>query len=171
MVNELLGTLTLCLPYFESGCTNGSEISRETGVHSRTVRRYLKAYKTKKPVDTIGRSGRPPKVDHPGKVRIAQVMRHNLALSSSEIAHKVESSTGSTVAPRTVQRTLTNMQYDRKKPRNVPMLTKRHVEARLKFARDTIANLVNSMKNRCLEVIRNQEKRINYLNRFNNENV
>ena len=153
-------------------------------------------------------------------------------MSSSEIAYKVESSTGNTVAPRTVQRTLTKMQYDRKKPRNVPMLTKRHVEARLKFAQDnldrdwtkvlfseesfvqlfsngltlwtrkgttrvnpqikdrtkvykqyfkmkkelkeilvreweyidqyTIANLVNSMKNRCLEVIRNQGKRINY---------
>ena len=128
----------MCLPFFEKGVSNCSEISRETGVHERTVRRYFKDYQSKKPVANVGRNGRPPKVDHPGKVRIAQIVRHNPAMSSNEIADKVKSTTGNPISPRTVRQTLTNMKYGSKKPRNVPMLTKKHIAARLEFARDNM---------------------------------
>ena len=138
MTTTVLDGFTLCLPFFESGQSNCAEISRQTGVHSRTVRRYFKAYQTKKPVDTVGRDGRPPKVDHPGKIRIAQIVRHNPVISSNEISHKIESSTGNLVSPRTIRRTLSGMRYDRRKPRNVPMLTKRHIEARMKFAQENL---------------------------------
>ena len=63
MVNARLGGFSLCLPFFETGKTNCSQISRETGVNERTVRRYLKNYKSKRPMDEVGRNGRPAKVD------------------------------------------------------------------------------------------------------------
>ena len=42
MVTGTLDWFTLCLPFFEKGYTNCAEISRETGVNCRTVRRYFK---------------------------------------------------------------------------------------------------------------------------------
>ena len=138
MVTSTLDWFTLCLPFFENGCTNCAEISRETGVHCRTVRRYFKDYQSKKPMVAVGRNGRPPKLHHPVKVGIAQMVRHNPVLSSSEISEKMKSRTGNTVAPRTVRTALAKMRYNRKKPRNVPMLTQRHIEARLKFAKENI---------------------------------
>jgi transposase len=124
----------LCLGFFANGCTNCAEISRGTGVHVRTVRRYLKAYLEKKPVEHVGRNGRPPKLTHPCKKSIAQIVRHHPAISSSEIASKVEKNMGILMAPSTVRKALQLMNYVSKKPRNVPMLLKRHKEARVRFA-------------------------------------
>ena len=69
MVNARLAGFSLCLPFFETGKTNCSQISREIGVNERTVQRYRKDYRSKSPMDEVGRNGRPPKVD-------AQIVRH-----------------------------------------------------------------------------------------------
>ena len=130
---------TLCLPlFFEMGVTNCAEIERQCGVKESTVRNYLKAFQSKKPVGEIGRNGRPPKVDSPGRVRIAQIVRHNPAITSQKIADKVNSATGNSISARTVRHTLQKMKYKAKKPRNVPLLTKQHIAALLRFARNNI---------------------------------
>lgn len=116
------GGFTKCLGYFLNGTTNCAEIHRLTGVHERTVRRYLKDYQKKKPVEEVGRIGRPPIVTAPGKVRIAQIVRHNPSISSEKIAEKVKSTMGNTISASTVRKKLTGMKYKAKKPRNVPAL-------------------------------------------------
>ena len=103
MASKRLRGYTLCLEFFENGATNCTEISRQTKVHERTVRRYLRACISKKPMNEIGREGRPPKVDHPGKIRIAQIVRHNPALSSEVIANKVNSTMDNPISARTLQ--------------------------------------------------------------------
>lgn len=138
MVNKALDQFTLCLGFFENGLFNCAQISRETGVNERTVRRYKLAYQNKKPIEQIGRNGRPRKVDHPCKISIAQIVRHRPQLSSQNIAKQVELNTEITIRERTVRKTLSNMSYSRKKPRNVPMLSKKHLMMRLKFAQQNL---------------------------------
>lgn len=128
------GGFTKCLGYFLNGMTNCAEIHRLTGVHERTVRRYLKDYQNRKPVEEVGRIGRPPIVTAPGKVRIAQIVRHNPSISSDKIAEKVKSTTGNTISASTVRKKLTGMKYKAKKPRNVPALNAVRKQKRLDFA-------------------------------------
>ena len=66
-------------------------------------------------MDEAGENGRPPKVDAPGKVRIAQIVRHQPAVTSERIAAKAKSTTGNQITSRTVRRVLSNMRYSRKK--------------------------------------------------------
>ena len=54
--------------------------------------------------------GRPP-----WEIKIAQIVRHNPAMSSNEIADKVKLTTGNSISPRTIRQTLTNMKYGSKK--------------------------------------------------------
>ena len=84
------GGFTKCLGYFLHGRTNCAEINQLTGIHERTVRQYLKDYQNEKPVEEVGRIGRSPIVTAPGKVRIAQIVRHNPSISSEKIAEKVK---------------------------------------------------------------------------------
>ena len=133
MTTTVLDGFTLCLPFFESDSPIALKFPGK--LESTSVRLGV----TSKPTKPRSLSTQwVATVDHPGKIRIAQIVRHNPVISSNEISYKVESSTGNLVSPRTIRRTLSWMRYDRRKPRNVPMLTKRHIEARMKFAQDNL---------------------------------
>ena len=73
------------------------------------------------------------------------MVRHNPVLSSSEISEKIKWRPGNTLAPHRVRTAVAKMRYNRKKPRNVPMLTQQPIEARLKFIKEKINRVWSKM--------------------------
>lgn len=128
----------LVLPYFASGNHNCSEISRECGVHKRTVNRYLKKYLQQTPVEKIGRIGRPTKVTPGLKKSISMIVRHQPTITSKEISHHIAEKKGVILSPVTARRVLDGLQYRSVKPRNVAMLTQKQKIARIEWCQKNL---------------------------------
>jgi len=86
----------------------------------------------------MGRVGRPPKNTPTLRKQIAQIVRHEPSLTSEDIARKVSIDETNPVSSRLIRKSLNEMEYRSKKPRNVPMLTKKYIEARLNWAKSHV---------------------------------
>lgn len=128
---------TLCMPYFAKDVSNCAQIARILKLNARTVRRYKAAYQKKVPMDKVGKMGRPRKMTPAVKRQILANVRDKPHLSSTEIAREV-STEENNISARSARLYLQYRQFTKKKPRNVPRLTQKHIEARLSWAKENL---------------------------------
>jgi transposase len=116
-----------------------SVIATALGVSKSTVSRYLAKWRARIPVDGVGVVGRPKKVTENVRKQIRSLISANEHISSKGISAALASGSprrGSLeVAPRTVRRTLLEMNYKNSTPTRVPILTDRHRHQRIDWCR------------------------------------
>ena len=109
-------------------------ISKRLQVPIPTIQSLLKKFKEFGTTENLKRTGRPCKISPRyarGIVRKAQI---DPKITSKQLQEDLEEA-GVTVSRRTVRRTLNKACLKSCRPRRTPMLKKRHVQARLKFAK------------------------------------
>jgi transposase len=116
-----------------------SAIATALGVSKSTVSRYLAKWRARIPVEGVGVVGRPKKVTENVRKQIRSLISANKHISSKGISAALavgSSRRGSLeVAPRTVRRTLKEMNYKNSTPTRVPKLTDKHRCQRIDWCR------------------------------------
>lgn len=117
-------------------CGNGyNKISKQFGLQKGTIQKIVKKWKTQKSVANVKRSGRPSKISPRMKRNLLRDVEKNPRLTSKDLQQSL-SSAGVNVHSSTIRRTMAQNGYHGCKPRRKPLLSKKNVSARLKYAQD-----------------------------------
>ena len=119
---------------FENGITDVKELAKRFGVCDRTIRNYLYSWRAAVPVDDIRAPGRPAAITSRGRSTLARIVSDTPLSSSSEIASKFESQSGTKCTPKTIRNTLHSMGFKSSIPRAVPLLTDQHKLKRFEWS-------------------------------------
>lgn len=107
--------------------------SQVTGVSERTIYRLKARLKNGLGVKRLPGSGRPRKVDDTGRRAIGRIIQADPRLSNEKIAARLQKSSPITVSRFTIARELNHLNISRFKPEYRPVLTAKHIAARLEF--------------------------------------
>jgi len=122
----------------ESGASY-SAIATAMGVCKSTVSRYLAKWRARVPVERIGKVGRPKKVTEQVRKQIRSLVSANKHISSRGISAALAVGSprrGSLdVTPRTIRRSLNEMNYRNSTPVRVPKLTSKHKQQRIEWCK------------------------------------
>jgi transposase len=124
------------LHYWLNGTRSPIEIHKKTRIPLRTIENNLKKIKKTGTVEHKRGNGRPSKVTQAIAVTVGQAIRRNTAVSTRQIAVKVQKTQGVKVSHQTIWRNLKKKGYRRSLPLATPMLTERHIEARKEWAKE-----------------------------------
>ena len=127
-------TYSIVAEAFSNGKTSARDIARSTGIPKSTVHNYLQKYKQALPVEEVRNQGRPSKLDSRARACLVALLTSNQFLTSQELADHLEERIGLKVTPMTVRRHLHSLGYRNGLPRNVPALTDKAKEMRVRFA-------------------------------------
>jgi transposase len=122
---------------FDQNITNAGEISCQTGVPLRSCERYVASLKKNGEIPPIRNVGRPRKLSPKKRRHIGKILKHDYFTTAAELKAKLEENNpGFEVHERTIQRQLETLGYVSILPKRVPLLTQRHKDIRLQWARE-----------------------------------
>ena len=81
-------------------------------------------------------NGRPSKITRKVAVVVGQYMRRDTAISTRQLAIKVQETQGEMISHQTIWRHMKRKEYENSIPRGTPMLENRHIEAQKKWAEE-----------------------------------
>lgn len=119
------------------GGSGYKKISKQLGVHISTVRKIISKWKECKSTKNLPRMGRPPKISNRTGRKLVQEATKNPRLTSRELQEQLAES-GIHVHTSTICRHLNEDGLSARVPRKKPLLTKKHKEARLRFAQEHV---------------------------------
>ena len=96
-------TIARLNPYFLSGLTNCSEISRQSGIPVRTVNRYFKNFKNNVPFSELRPRGRPLTFPRKLNTKIAKKVKENNSKNLRMITNSLNEALNVPVSRRTVR--------------------------------------------------------------------
>jgi len=111
------------------------EIGRRVGVHHSTVTRIRKHWQQVQSCQDMARTGRPRAVSERSERRITRLVTSgqcHTAVDAQQLLREIE---GETVSARTVRRIFGRSGLVARVKRRKPLLRKRHLQARLRFAK------------------------------------
>jgi transposase len=117
--------------FWMNGIHSPKEIHEKTNIPLRTVENNLKKLKETGSIEHKGGNGRPSKVTQNLSRSIGQVVRHNTAVSTHQLAIKLQVTHNVSISQPTVWRHMKKKGYKSSVPIGTPMLTTRHFEARI----------------------------------------
>ena len=123
------------LHHWLNGTCDAKEIHQKTQIPLRTVQWNLKKLKEHGTVAHRRGNGRPTKVTQNVSVAIGQHIRRNTAISTRQIAIKIQQTQDISISYSAIWRHLKKKGYQSSVPRGTPMLTEQHIEARKLWAR------------------------------------
>ena len=122
---------------FNQNIINATKISCQTGVPLRSCERYVASLKKTGKIAPIHRPGWPTKLSLKKRHHVRKILKHNHFTTTAELKAKLEDvHPGFKVHERTVRCELKNLGYVAVLPRRVPLLTQKHKEICLQWARD-----------------------------------
>jgi len=122
---------------FDQNITNAAKISHLSGVPLRSCECYVALLKKTGKILPIHRPGRPRKLSPKMRRHVGKILKNDHFTTASELKAKLEYTyPGFKVHERTVRRELKKLGYAAILPRRVPLLTEKHKEIRLQWARD-----------------------------------
>ena len=113
------------------------KISSELGVHLSIVQKIISKWKDNRSTKTLPRTGRPPKISLSTARKLVQEGVKNPRVTSRELQEQLAVS-GVHVHTSTICRNLNEDDLFARMPRKKPLLTKKHIEARLRFVQQHI---------------------------------
>jgi transposase len=122
------------LHFWMNGVHSPKEIHEISKIPLRTIQRNLKKLKETGTIEHKGGNGRPSKVTHTFARSIGQVIRHNSAVSTRQLAIKLQETHSASISHPTVWRHIKKKDYKSSVPIGTPMLTARHIETRMEWA-------------------------------------
>ena len=118
---------------WESGVRK-SNIAKQLRMGRSAVHAIIKRFQQRGTVAVKNKSGRPSKVSPRLARTIKRIATENPFLSSNQIKAKIEELEGQTVSSRTIRRKLIESKLFARRPAKKPLLSKKNVKDRLKFA-------------------------------------
>lgn len=125
---------TRVITLHKSGLSLG-KISKQLKVPRSSVQSIVRKFKSQGTVVTSSRSGRKSKISKTAERKLLRLVKNNPTTTKKELVKELENS-GTTVSPSTVKRLLHRNDMRGCRARKKPLLLKRHLQARLKFAND-----------------------------------
>ena len=111
-------------------------LHKKTKIPLRTIERNIKKLKEIGTVERKRGNGRTSKITRKVAVVIVQYVRRDIAISTRQLAIKVQETQGETISHQTIWRHMKRKEYENSIPRGTPMLENRHIEARKKLAEE-----------------------------------
>ena len=115
-----------------------SAIGKQLGVKKSTVGAIIRKWKTYKTTDNLPRSGAPRKISPRGVKMITRTVNKNPRTTQGDLVNDLQRA-GTKVTKATISNTLRRQGLKSCSARCVPLLKPVHVQARLKFARERVA--------------------------------
>ena len=109
------------------------KIGEKLGIAYSTVNYTLKRFKSMKKHDTLPRSGRPKVTSSRIDKKIVSLVTSSDSTNASKVAEMLSELNIASISPRTVQNRLNEAGLHGRAPIKKPLLTKKHIKARLEF--------------------------------------
>ena len=113
-------------------------VSEVLQVPCSSVKYVVRKWKSHQTYETLHRTGRPSKIPESGKRLLIRKVKCNPFIRRAELQASLESE-GISVCKSTISNTLHHSGLQGRVPRKVPLLKKRHVKARLAYAKQMLA--------------------------------
>lgn len=113
------------------------KIAKELSIHISTARKVIAKWKVLKTTSNVPRSGRPRKISEKTARILVREAKRNPRVTSRQLQVELAES-GVHVHTSTISRHLTTAGLSARTPRKKPLLTRKHREARLKYAKTNI---------------------------------
>lgn len=121
------------LQLYKEGQRSPTMLCRETGIPWATMCRYLKKLKEGLPLEKRHGGGKRPIFSVNDRRRLCHLARRDDMQSADELQLKMVNKGSPKASPWTIRRALKASGYSKTQPKNMPMLTPRHKENRLKW--------------------------------------